>query len=113
MGAEEIQACDLRLRRFPQAEARGKGEAYQEDRPPLPVQDLQESTSETLLQGEEVRAGGVISMADSNTGKFIKVRCPDCSNEQVAFKNPAMNVTCNVCGSTLIKSKGGAGEIRG
>jgi len=55
----------------------------------------------------------VIFMAEPTTGKFIKVRCPDCNNEQVAFKNPAMNVSCNVCGSTLIKSKGGAGELRG
>jgi len=52
-------------------------------------------------------------MAEPKTGKFIKVKCPDCGNEQVAFRNPAMNVTCNVCGSTLIKSKGGVGELRG
>ncbi len=52
-------------------------------------------------------------MADVHTGKFIKVRCADCSNEQIVFKNPAMNVSCNVCGSTLVKSKGGAGELRG
>jgi small subunit ribosomal protein S27e len=52
-------------------------------------------------------------MAEPKTGKFIKVKCPDCSNEQVAFKNPAMNVACNVCGSTLIKARGGVGELRG
>ncbi|NLI73613.1 MAG: 30S ribosomal protein S27e [Euryarchaeota archaeon] len=52
-------------------------------------------------------------MAEPKTGKFIKVKCSDCSNEQIVFKNPAMNVTCNVCGSTLVRSKGGTGDIRG
>jgi small subunit ribosomal protein S27e len=55
----------------------------------------------------------MIFMAEVQTGKFIKVRCPDCSNEQITFKNPATNVTCNVCGSTLVKARGGAGELRG
>ncbi|WP_019176370.1 30S ribosomal protein S27e [Methanomassiliicoccus luminyensis] len=52
-------------------------------------------------------------MSEAKTGKFIKVKCPDCANEQITFKNPAVNVTCNVCGSTLVKTRGGAGELRG
>lgn len=52
-------------------------------------------------------------MADIHTGNFVKVKCPDCGNEQVAFKKPATNVACHVCGSTLIKTQGGVGEIRG
>jgi small subunit ribosomal protein S27e len=52
-------------------------------------------------------------MAEVHTGKFIKVKCPDCGNEQITFKNPATNVACNVCGSTLVKTRGGAGELRG
>ena len=52
-------------------------------------------------------------MADVHTGNFVKVKCPDCGNEQVAFKKPAKNVACHVCGSTLIKTRGGVGEIKG
>jgi len=52
-------------------------------------------------------------MSDPQTGKFLKVKCNDCGNEQIVFKNPAMNVACSVCGSTLVKSRGGAGELRG
>ena len=48
-----------------------------------------------------------------HTGNFVKVKCPDCGNEQVAFKRPATPVACHVCGSTLIKPKGGVGMIKG
>lgn len=44
---------------------------------------------------------------------FIKLKCPDCSNEQIVFRKAATNVVCNVCGSILIVPKGGVGEIRG
>ena len=40
------------------------------------------------------------------TGDFIKIKCPDCANEQIAFP-------CHVCGSTLIVPKGGVGEVKG
>ncbi len=46
-------------------------------------------------------------------GNFIKIKCVDCGNEQTVFSKPATNVACNVCGSTLIKSKGGSGEVKG
>lgn len=72
---------------------------------------MQKSPSEDMLQGQEVRADGVITMP--TTGKFIKVKCQDCGNEQITYKKPAMNVACAVCGSTLVKSRGGEGEIRG
>jgi small subunit ribosomal protein S27e len=52
-------------------------------------------------------------MADVHTGKFVKVKCPDCGNEQIAFRKPSIIVTCSVCGSTLIKPTGGSGEVRG
>jgi small subunit ribosomal protein S27e len=45
--------------------------------------------------------------------KFITVKCPDCSNEQIAFNKPATQVKCNVCGATLIKPAGGKGVVRG
>ena len=44
---------------------------------------------------------------------FIKIKCKDCGNEQIAFRRAATTVTCHVCGSTLITPKGGVGEIKG
>jgi small subunit ribosomal protein S27e len=44
---------------------------------------------------------------------FIKVKCPDCGNEQIVFRKAATKVTCHVCNSVLITPKGGVGEIRG
>ncbi|MCE5296706.1 MAG: 30S ribosomal protein S27e [Euryarchaeota archaeon] len=52
-------------------------------------------------------------MLMTHTNNFVKIKCADCGNEQIAFKKPASNVTCHVCGSTLIKPLGGQGEIKG
>ncbi|MBM4237360.1 MAG: 30S ribosomal protein S27e [Euryarchaeota archaeon] len=52
-------------------------------------------------------------MGEVKTGKFIKVKCPDCGNEQIAFRKPSNPVVCHVCGSTLIRPTGGNGAIRG
>ena len=45
--------------------------------------------------------------------EFIKIKCPDCSNEQITFRKAATTVTCHVCGTTLVKPKGGNAEIKG
>jgi small subunit ribosomal protein S27e len=47
------------------------------------------------------------------TGDFIKVKCPDCENEQIVFRKAASRVNCHVCGSVLVVPKGGIGEIKG
>jgi small subunit ribosomal protein S27e len=47
------------------------------------------------------------------SSKFIKVKCKDCGNEQVAFGRPATAVKCSVCGATLIKTTGGKGIVQG
>ncbi len=52
-------------------------------------------------------------MAEKKVGKFIKVKCTDCGNDQVTFSKPASQVTCQVCGATLVKSRGGLGKIVG
>uniref|UniRef100_A0A7C3YQP3 Small ribosomal subunit protein eS27 n=1 Tax=Geoglobus ahangari TaxID=113653 RepID=A0A7C3YQP3_9EURY len=44
--------------------------------------------------------------------KFIKVKCPDCENEQVIFDHPATHVKCLVCGRTLAEPTGGKGKIK-
>jgi len=45
--------------------------------------------------------------------KFVKVKCQDCGNDQIAFARPATNVQCTVCGTTLIKPAGGKGIVQG
>ncbi len=44
--------------------------------------------------------------------KFVKVKCPDCENEQVIFDHPAIQVKCLVCGRTLAEPTGGKGKIK-
>ena len=46
------------------------------------------------------------------TGKFLKVKCEKCKNEQVIFERPAGNVNCLVCGEVLAHSTGGKAEIK-
>jgi small subunit ribosomal protein S27e len=111
VGSEEIQKGNFWIRRFPKTEAGRQGETDQEGPVEVPLQEMQEGPPEALLQGQEVRAHGVIQMV--HTTNFVKVKCADCGNEQVAFKKPAMPVTCHVCGSTLIKPRGGVGEMKG
>ncbi|MCQ2056557.1 MAG: 30S ribosomal protein S27e [archaeon] len=45
--------------------------------------------------------------------EFVKVKCADCGNEQITFRKASMNVKCNVCGTVLVKPKGGNAEIAG
>ncbi|MBR4504469.1 MAG: 30S ribosomal protein S27e [Candidatus Methanomethylophilaceae archaeon] len=47
------------------------------------------------------------------TGDFIRIKCPDCANEQITFRKASTKVTCKVCGSVLVVPKGGVGEIKG
>ena len=46
------------------------------------------------------------------TSKFIKVRCPNCKNEQVVFGKAASDVKCLVCGRMIAKSTGGKTAVR-
>lgn len=45
--------------------------------------------------------------------KFIRVKCPDCGNEQVIFGSASMVVKCNVCDGILAEPTGGKVKIRG
>lgn len=45
--------------------------------------------------------------------KFLRVRCPDCGNEQVIFSHAAMVVRCLVCGRVLAQPTGGSAQIFG
>jgi len=57
-------------------------------------------------------------MVDTNPGanpssKFLKVKCPDCGNEQPIYNKSQSQVTCLVCGTILAKPTGGKAEIKG
>ncbi len=44
---------------------------------------------------------------------FIKVKCPDCSNEQVLFWRTNTMVNCEMCGGTLANPTGGKADLKG
>ena len=44
---------------------------------------------------------------------FVKVKCGDCGNEQIAFKKSSTRVSCHVCGSLLVEPKGGCASFKG
>ncbi|MFO7966896.1 MAG: 30S ribosomal protein S27e [Archaeoglobaceae archaeon] len=44
--------------------------------------------------------------------KFIKVKCPDCENNQIIFDYASTVVKCLVCGRTLSEPTGGRSEIK-
>ena len=46
------------------------------------------------------------------TGKFLKVKCEKCKNEQIIFEKAASQVKCLVCGEVLAESSGGKAKIR-
>ena len=47
------------------------------------------------------------------TSKFLRVKCGDCSNEQIVFSHITNVVHCNVCSAVLAEPSGGKAIIRG
>ena len=45
--------------------------------------------------------------------KFIRVKCPDCGNEQAIFRSASTIVKCNVCDGVLAEPSGGKAKLRG
>ncbi len=45
-------------------------------------------------------------------GKFVRVKCEDCGNEQVIFKHAASVIKCLVCEKIMAEPKGGKAEIK-
>ena len=43
--------------------------------------------------------------------RFLKVKCNDCGNEQVAFGYPAGEVKCLVCGKAMLQPSGGKAVV--
>ncbi len=47
-----------------------------------------------------------------NRSKFLKVKCPDCENEQLVFDKATSVVECIVCGRVLTEPTGGKAIIK-
>ena len=45
--------------------------------------------------------------------RFLRVKCPDCGNEQIVFSHASTIVRCNVCKAVIAEPTGGKTEIRG
>jgi len=45
--------------------------------------------------------------------RFIKVKCPECGNEQITFNKAATKVYCSVCGTLLAETSGGKILLKG
>ncbi|MEM0472796.1 MAG: 30S ribosomal protein S27e [Sulfolobales archaeon] len=45
--------------------------------------------------------------------RFVRVRCPQCGNEQVIFDHATFPVRCFICGTQLVRSTGGKAIING
>lgn len=47
------------------------------------------------------------------TSYFLRVRCPDCGNEQLIYSHPTNVVKCNICQTTLATPTGGKAKVDG
>ena len=45
------------------------------------------------------------------TGRFVKVQCAKCNNEQNIYEKASTEVKCLVCNEVLAKNKGSMAEI--
>jgi len=46
-----------------------------------------------------------------NRSRFVRIRCPDCENEQIIFEKASSTINCLVCGSIISKPSGGKAII--
>jgi small subunit ribosomal protein S27e len=44
-------------------------------------------------------------------GDFVRVKCPDCENEQTVFGKASTEVACAVCGHVLARPTGGLADV--
>ncbi|HIJ06768.1 MAG: 30S ribosomal protein S27e [Methanomicrobiales archaeon 53_19] len=54
----------------------------------------------------------MVELNRENRSSFVKVKCPDCENEQVVFEMASTTVDCIVCGTVLAESTGGKALIK-
>jgi len=58
-----------------------------------------------MAEGEQAEGG--------KRSGFIKVKCPDCGNEQLMFWRTNTTVNCQACGGTLAVPTGGKAHLKG
>lgn len=54
----------------------------------------------------------MVKATRENRSKFLKVKCPDCENEQLVFEMATSTVQCTVCGRVLTEPTGGKAVIK-
>lgn len=54
----------------------------------------------------------MVQLKRENRSKFVKVKCPDCENEQIIFDRACTQIDCIVCGSNLATPAGGKAQIK-
>ena len=54
----------------------------------------------------------MVRQSRKNRSRFVKVKCPDCENEQVVFEMASTVVDCVVCGRVLAEPAGGKAQIK-
>ncbi|MDD2470856.1 MAG: 30S ribosomal protein S27e [Methanocorpusculum sp.] len=54
----------------------------------------------------------MVKASRETRSKFLKVKCPDCDNEQLVFEKATSVVECNVCGRVLAEPTGGKAALK-
>ena len=54
----------------------------------------------------------MVREARANRSSFVKVKCPDCDNEQTIFSKASTTVKCVVCGRDLAVPTGGKAALK-
>ena len=54
----------------------------------------------------------MVRLYRENRSKFLRVKCPDCENEQTIFGKASTHVKCIVCGRELAVPTGGKATIK-
>lgn len=54
----------------------------------------------------------MVKASRENRSKFLKVKCPDCENEQLVFEKATSVVECTVCGRVPAEPTGGKAVIK-
>ncbi len=54
----------------------------------------------------------MVRLDRENRSKFLRVKCPDCENEQTVFEKASTVVNCVVCGRVLAEPAGGKARMK-
>ena len=54
-----------------------------------------------------------MKIMEEPTSKFVKIRCPNCKNEQIMFGKASTVVNCLICNKKLAEPTGGKAKVVG